>query len=313
MVNRHYQTLVVTGLFALLVLVLLPAGSGRGWAETATPAVGTPVPAPAQLRSETPGQAPPGKKRVTRTRSRTKQSASHPTTRPRRSVKKKSPEPQLSLPGVRNRDPFASNEFATEDLLNLAAGFNDRQGLVADSARNPSGSPFTYRYQKDNMAVRAGFLWVSDLADSHPSSRPLAEASLPPAADQVSGLNFNLGASYRAFSLTGGYTRAFDRYIPAPQSPDEGQSEPGAWNSELAYTTELLRKETVLAVGYRKSSEALQSFLPEQRYSTKASMSLFEGTTLSLEYYLDKESAPDQRSGAEEAGYGITTRIGFGL
>jgi len=232
---------------------------------------------------------------------------------PRYSGKKILAVNSISVSGESNRDPFEGTELVADDLLGLATEFNTRQDQDADTARNPSGSPFAYRYQRENMAVKAGFSWVEDLADTNPSPRPFKEAGLPLTADQVSVLNFNLGARYRAFSLNGGYTRALDRFAPAQLFPDEGRSEPGAWNSELAYTTELLRKETVLAVGYQKSSEALQAYLPEQRYSTKASVSLFERTTLSLEYYLDKEKGPDQRSGAEENGYGITTRIGFGL
>lgn len=232
---------------------------------------------------------------------------------PRYSGKNRPPARASSFPGDRNRHPFEITEFVADDLLGLTTEFSDRQDQNADSGRNPSGSPFAYRYQRDNMAVKAGLSWVQDLTGFNPSPRVFEEAGLPPPADQVSGLNFNLGARYRAFSLTGGYTRALDRYAPAQMFPDEGQSEPGAWNSELAYTTEMLQKETVLAVGYQKSSEALQAYLPEQRYITKASVALFEGTTLSLEYYLDKEGAADQGSGAEENGYGITTRIGFGL
>ena len=82
-----------------------------------------------------------------------------------------------------------------------------------------------------------------------------------------------------------------------------------AWNSELAYSTELLRRETTLAVGYQRSSDALQYYhLPEERYSTKASMNLSNSTTFSLEYYQDKE---DAAKNGEESGYGITTRIGY--
>lgn len=231
-----------------------------------------------------------------------------------RSVGKKMPAARpFSLPGDRSRDPFAITEFIVDDPLGLTTGFNDRLDQYADSARNPAASPFALHYQGDGMAVKAGFSWVKDLTGTHPSPRAFDEAGPPPTEDQVSGLNVNLGARYRAFSLTGGYTRAFDRFAPTQLFPEEGQSDLGAWNSELAYTTELLQKETVLAVGYQKSSEALQAYLPEQRYSTKASMSLLEGTTLSLEYYLDKDGAVDQGSGTDENGYGITTRIGFGL
>ena len=86
------------------------------------------------------------------------------------------------------------------------------------------------------------------------------------------------------------------------------ENDPIAWNSEIAYSTELLRRETTLAVGYQKSSDALQYYLPEERYRTRASMAFSDSTTFSLEYYQDKEYAAKN---GEESGYGITTRIGF--
>ncbi len=202
--------------------------------------------------------------------------------------------------------------FENNDLFEMQAGLKESQNVETGEVSRRSGAPFAYRYQKDKLSVGAGFSWLNDIGDPYATPKAFEEAGSPATADRASGLNVNLGASYRALSLTGGYIRALDRFAPAHLSPDEGASEPMAWNSQLAYTTELLHKETVLAVGYQRSSEALQLYLPEQRYSTKASMSFFDGAKLSLEYYLDKEN-DGQDNGNDAQGYGFTTRIGFGL
>jgi hypothetical protein len=202
--------------------------------------------------------------------------------------------------------------FENNDMFGTLSGFMDLQGLESEEGRKRSGSPFAYRYQKDKMSVNAGFSWINDLVDSSTSIQTYAEDGSNTTSDRVSGLNFNLGARYRALSLSGGYIRGLDRFAPVNLSLDETESQLSAWNSELAYTTELLDKETVLAVGYQRSSEALQEYLPGQRYMTKASMALFEGTTLILEYYLDKENI-EKGDGSDGQGYGFTTRIGFGL
>ena len=89
-------------------------------------------------------------------------------------------------------------------------------------------------------------------------------------------------------------------------------AEPAALNSELAYTTELRAKETVVAVGYQQSREALALGLPEQRFITSASMTIFTGTTLSLEYYLDQDYSMAD-SGTDEDGYSFTTRLAYEL
>ena len=149
------------------------------------------------------------------------------------------------------------------------------------------------------------------MTDSRSLSQNFRNIPLENTSDKTSGVNFNLGASYRAFSLTGGYIRAVDRYAPHSTSVgSETGTGAGAWSSELAYNTELLSKDTVLAVGYLKSPESLKLYFPEQRYITKASMALSAGTTLSLEYYLDKDYSWENGSVNGE-GYGVTTKLGF--
>lgn len=174
-----------------------------------------------------------------------------------------------------------------------------------------SDAPFAYRYRMDKKSsVNAGFSWIHDITDTTGMEQAFKKAGYGNSADSVSALNLSLGASYRAFTLTGGYIRAIDTSVGPADLATSEDTEPIAWNSELAYSTELLRKETTLAVGYQKSSESLQLYLPEERYRTKASMVLFDSTVFTLEYYLDKEYST--RNGiTEDEGYGITTKIGF--
>jgi len=198
------------------------------------------------------------------------------------------------------------------DLLVIDSDPSNQQRTLSNGTGKGAGSPFAYSYKADSMSLNAGISWIRDIADSNGISKAFEQAGFENSSDQVSGLNLNLGASFRAFTLTGGYIRALDKFTPAPLFLDEGETEPSAWNGEFAYTTELLHKETVLAVGYLKSSESLKLYLPEQRYITKASMTLFDSTILSLEYFLDKDFATETGS-TDEDGYGITTKIGFGF
>lgn len=207
---------------------------------------------------------------------------------------------QLAALGM---DPFAAD-----------AGYAELEatGFYSPTS-SASASPFAYRYRMDKKtSVNAGVAWIQDLADTQGLS-PVEEAIGYGAvsSETIAAVNFTLGASYRAFTLTGGYIRAVEpRLGPADLDLAGNEAEPTAWNSELAYSTELLRKETTLAVGYQKSSESLQLYLPEERYRTKASMEMFDSATLTLEYYLDKEYSTKD-GGVEDEGYGITTKIGF--
>ncbi len=196
------------------------------------------------------------------------------------------------------------------DGLQSDTDFRKFQDTLSNTDDNDSSSPFTYQYQKDTMSLNAGVSWMSDIGDTHKIDTTFEPWGLDSTSDKISGLNFNLGANYQSFSLTGGYIRAFDSYMLTDLSLEGNTTEPSAWIGEFAYTTKLLHKETVLALEYQKNSEALKTYLPEERYTTKASMLFLDGTVLSLEYYIDKDFSGED-GGSGDAGYGITTRVGF--
>lgn len=208
-------------------------------------------------------------------------------------------------------DSFFPSESTGHDgiLFEKRPGTKGQQATRADTIGKSSETPFAYKYKMDKMLLNAGVSWVNDIVDANGISKMFKEAGFENASNRY-GLNLNLGASYRAFSLTGGYIRALDTFAPTQLSLVRNETEPSAWTSEFAYTTELLHKETVLAVGYQKSLEALRLYLPEQRYTTKASMVLHDRTTLSLEYYFDKDN-PLRDGSTDTESYGVTTKIGF--
>lgn len=196
---------------------------------------------------------------------------------------------------------FASEPAAGRDISVRETG-NSR------SAGAGSG-PLTYRYAVDSAtSVKAGVAYVPDIDDTKGNSMLLAGPEDEGSSTTLSGVNLSLGASYRAVTLTGGYVRALDTRSFADLALSGKESDPIVWNSEIAYSTELLRRETTLALGYQKSSDSLYSYLPEERYKTRASMALSGSTTFSLEYYQDRDTS---LKNGEEDGYGITTRIGF--
>ena len=201
------------------------------------------------------------------------------------------------------------HDFGNTNAFRADAGSREQQGPVSDNPGKGSKAPFSYSYKTDQVSLNTGVSWINDITDSRSPSRTLQKVGYDSTADKVPGVNLNLGASYGALSLTGGYLHAIDRYAPTQPSYLGNEIESGVWSSEFAYTTELLRKETTLAVGYQNSSESLKLYLPKQRYVTKASMALFDGTTLSVEYYLDRDSYMD--NGVNGNGYGVATKVGF--
>jgi hypothetical protein len=206
--------------------------------------------------------------------------------------------------------PYEISDFDGSNLFKIKSGLNGFQETNQGSAAKGAGSPFAYSHKIDNMVINSGLSWMNDIADSRGISNSYQKTRFDDTSDKLSGVNINLGARYRALSLTGGYIRALDRSLPAQLALNGNETEPRTWTSELAYTTELLRKETILAVEYQKSSDSLKPFLPEQRYITKAAMTIFDGTIFSLEYYLDKDFSV-KNGDTNGDGYGVTTKLGF--
>lgn len=211
------------------------------------------------------------------------------------------------LPDDAETTPFGVlSETASQPTTDR--NISGREQRTSHSAGADSG-PLTYRYAVDRAtSVKAGVAYVPDLDDTKGNTKLLAGPDDEGFSSSLSGVNLSLGASYRALTLTGGYARALDKRTFADLALDGKESDPIVWNSEIAYSTELLRRETTLALGYQKSSDSLYSYLPEERYKTRASMALSDSTTFSLEYYQDREAS---FKNGEEDGYGITTRIGF--
>lgn len=225
-------------------------------------------------------------------------------------------DPFKSVAGVHR--PTENNDTALfdGDTFGNTPGLPSGDGTPAagkkTSGTASSRSPLAYRYAMDKATtVNAGVHWIQDLGDATGMAPSLDEPGGDgSAANRLPGVNMNLGASFGALTLTGGYIRALDSRTSTELAMAGKESDPVAWSSELAYSTELLRREATLAVGYQRASEALHTYLPEERYRTKASMALSDSTVFSLEYYLDREDMT--RNGATD-GYGITTKIGFGF
>ena len=223
---------------------------------------------------------------------------------------------QYFTPGGKRRYLSVSDQSLSDDrwFLDQVAPLADPDRIISDqppaSGPGQERSPFAYSYSVDRKtSLIAGVGWISDIGDTTGMSQAFAQAGYEAAADTMSAVNVTLGARYSDFTLIGGYIRAIedknDEFMAHDQATD-----PMAWCSELAYNTTFFSQPAALAVGYQKSSEALSPFLPEERYTTKASILLRDSTRLSLEYYRDHEDASDHGINGED-GYGITTKLGF--
>ena len=197
--------------------------------------------------------------------------------------------------------------------LSLALFALDGVDETGDSRRvNGFGASLAWEREWDEGGLRFGGGWVSNLADAD----AIGDA-LPRSADDdlqldrtVNGLNLHGGLRHGALALHTEYTTALDSFAADEFAWKGGGARPAAWTSELAWTTAIQGYETILALGFQKSWEAVALELPEYRCSVSAAVALFAGATLHLEYDADTDY-DSADGGTGDHGHGITTRLAY--
>jgi len=143
-----------------------------------------------------------------------------------------------------------------------------------------------YGYEKDDLSFTGGLSWTNNMADSDGA---IADAGLDTIEETVSGFGVHAGAGFGPVSFIGEYVTALDNFAQAEIDFLGQGAEPEAWNVELAYTVELLNRETVFAIGWQETDEAVAIGLPESRYIGSAGMEIIPHTVLTLEYFYDND------------------------
>ncbi|MGI6639405.1 MAG: LbtU family siderophore porin [Desulfobulbus sp.] len=166
--------------------------------------------------------------------------------------------------------------------------------------------------QEGGLNLNVGVGWVNNLASSGGirDVLPRTEDDEPQLTDAVAGLNLHAGASYGAFSAQAEYTAALDSFDAADLPFRDSGAQPAALNGELAYSTAIQGIDTVFALGVQKTWESLGLELPELRYSAAIAVTILEGATVTLEYFLD-EDYDFSDGGTGDDGYGFTTRLAY--
>lgn len=137
------------------------------------------------------------------------------------------------------------------------------------------------------MNFDTGISWVNNLADSGGISDYFDESAMDSIKEQINSIALHVIAGFGPVTFIAEYVQALDEFAEITYM-DHG-AEPKAWNSELAYSTQLFDIESVFAIGYQGISESVELDLPEARYIVAASMVLLPGTALTFEYCYDKD------------------------
>lgn len=203
--------------------------------------------------------------------------------------------------------------------------FNGLDEVGDDAQINGVGAAVRYDYEEeDGLSFSVGAGIVNNLAsaggvrDAMPRSMTMwvgeeevvidvEDAQLH---DTIAGLNLHAGVGYAGFGALVEYTTALDDFDARDVEFQGAGAQPSALNTELAYTMDIAGHETVFALGFQKTWEALALEFPEFRYSAAVAVGLIDGLTLTLEGFIDKDY-DEGDGGTGDDGYGVTTRLSY--
>ncbi len=192
----------------------------------------------------------------------------------------------LTLELGETRESAAVLGFESNGFYAAAYAFNgdvDEEG--DDNEIKCFGFNGGYAYESDGLSFDLGGGWINSIS----ASDNLADILPGEIEDYVAGWTAHAIINWGDFSLVGEYLAATDDYKKNELAWKDGGAEPEAWNIEAAYTFEVAGHETVFALAWQGTDEALALELPEDRYMGTLSVSLIEGLSLSLEYAHDED------------------------
>lgn len=174
--------------------------------------------------------------------------------------------------------------------------FQGDNEVDGDTRIDSWGANLGFAQELDAVSWSVGAGYISNLGDSD----SLRDTVVDP-TDFTGGWTANLAVVAGDFNLIGEYLGAADSFDAAALSFDGNGAKPEAWNIELGYSFEVFGRESVAAVAYQVSNEALALELPEARWLVGWSIGIFDGTALSFEYSHDSDYSTGKGGTGEDA------------
>jgi hypothetical protein len=161
-----------------------------------------------------------------------------------------------------------------------------------------------FTFENDDFSFDIGAGWINSIA----AADNLADALPGEIEDYVAGYTAHATFNLKGFTLIGEYLAAADDFAAAELAWKSGGAQPKSWNLEAAYTLAIADHETVFALAWQGTQEALALELPEDRYMGSVSVSIIDGLTFSIEYAHDKDYGKSDGGTGNDADT-ITTQL----
>ncbi|MBK5963240.1 hypothetical protein CCR95_03825 [Thiocystis minor] len=187
------------------------------------------------------------------------------------------------------------------DFSGSAYLFNGDNKVNGKNQIGSWGANLGYAHEQDDRAWAFGVGYLNDLGDSDTlqdtinDNRVAAfEAAIEGGADpgsfsvdptdRTGGWTVNASATVGRFNVIGEYLAATDTFDGDSLSFKDKGAKPSAWNIEVGFTFPVMGRESVAAVAWQGTREALAFELPKERWLVGWSIEIFGRTSLAFEW-----------------------------
>jgi hypothetical protein len=235
----------------------------------------------------------------------------------------------LELGETRETAALVGFEYQVDGLGGFGGsvyGFNGDTKLNGDNRISSWGANLGYAWEQDDVGVALAAGWINNLGDADglqdalsdnrsaafdelvEGEDPRADTFSTDAIDRTAGWTVSLGVVAGRFNLIGEYLSATDAFDADSLAWKDKGAKPSAWNVELGYSFPVFGKETVAAVAYQGTDEAVALELPKESWLVGWSIGILENTALSFEYRHDSDYSENQ-GGTGDSGNSFVAQL----
>ena len=162
-----------------------------------------------------------------------------------------------------------------------------------DDHINNFGANAGFGMESDAFSFDVGVSYLNNLIDADGWEGVIEDEELA-LNEYVGGVGAHAIIGVGPVTFIGEYVTALDdvEWIDADGNLTN-EDQIAAWNAEIGFGFTIASKEATLAVAYQATDNA-QNRLPETRYLGSFGVSIFENTTLALEYLMDEYENDDE-------------------
>lgn len=153
----------------------------------------------------------------------------------------------------------------------------------------------SYDMDMDPISLNVGGSYYNNIGNAGDMPDLLATDQIK---DYIGGVGAHAILGWQGLYLIAEYITALDDFEENELLFDNQGAQPSAWNFELAYETEINDRETIFALAYQGTDEAISNndiddTIPETRISASVGFELFKNISLAFEFMHDENYSED--------------------